>query len=68
MTFKIGDKVRLKSGGASMTVEGLGTDGMHVECVWHEKAKGKTATRRGIYHKDTLELVPSGVGAIGFQF
>jgi uncharacterized protein YodC (DUF2158 family) len=58
MAFKIGDRVRLKSGGASMTVEGLDPDELHVECVWHEKIKGKIETGRGTYHKDTLELTP----------
>jgi uncharacterized protein YodC (DUF2158 family) len=51
--LKIGDTVRLKSGGELMTVEGLDTtDQNFVHCVWHDNKKSV----RDTYHKDTLEL------------
>lgn len=43
MTFKVGDKVRLKSGGPEMTVESIGNNALPGEpkrtlyCVWFEK-------------------------------
>jgi uncharacterized protein YodC (DUF2158 family) len=56
-TLKIGDMVRLKSGGALMCVFAIrGIDGpCYAECVWHE---GETPHTE-IYHKDNLVLAPS---------
>jgi hypothetical protein len=44
-----------------MTVEALDPDGIHVDCVWHERVKGKISTGRGTYHKDTLEISKKGL-------
>ncbi|MGP8233308.1 MAG: YodC family protein [Methylovirgula sp.] len=65
MSFNIGDRVRLKSGGVTMTVERLDPDGTYIECVWHEKVKGRTTTGRDTYHKDTLEIAPKPASGIG---
>ncbi len=40
--FKVGDVVRLKSGGSRMTIEKV--DGDYVSCVWFEGAKMERAT------------------------
>ena len=53
MSFKTGDKVRLKPGDVDMEVEKI--DGDRVYCRWHEK--GKTQEGRDNFHKDTLEKV-----------
>jgi uncharacterized protein YodC (DUF2158 family) len=39
MGFAIGDTVRLKSGGAIMTVEKI--DGLNVHCVWQREGETK---------------------------
>lgn len=36
MEFKLGDLVRLKSGGPRMTVEGEPGNGSYVRCVWFD--------------------------------
>jgi uncharacterized protein YodC (DUF2158 family) len=53
MTFKVGDLVRLKSGGPLMTVSNVGTAGgqLAVWCVWFEKDDQKSAT----FPPDALE-------------
>jgi uncharacterized protein YodC (DUF2158 family) len=61
--FEVGDIVRLKSGGQPMTVEGIDAD--YVECVWHEKVKGKTETSRDRFSAATLEKAAKpGIGVI----
>jgi uncharacterized protein YodC (DUF2158 family) len=56
-TFKIGDVVRLKSGGPHMTVAGVGSDHLGnplVICQWfRDDADVKEAT----FHADALESV-----------
>jgi uncharacterized protein YodC (DUF2158 family) len=42
MGFAIGDTVRLKSGGAIMTVEKI--DGQNVHCVWQREGETKRET------------------------
>ena len=42
MGFAIGDTVRLKSGGAIMTVEKI--DGLNVHCVWQREGETKRET------------------------
>lgn len=51
--FKVGDTVRLNSGGPLMTVEGFGTyDGeQKVQCVWFVK----TETKRGTFPPAVLK-------------
>lgn len=49
--FKVGDVVRLKSGGSRMTIEKV--DGDDVLCVWFEGAK----VERAIFLYDTLKAV-----------
>lgn len=62
MDFKIGDVVRLKSGGAEMVIQDMDNDS--AECVWHEKVKGQTKTGRDTYMKSSLEKVPQkAIGA-----
>jgi uncharacterized protein YodC (DUF2158 family) len=52
-TLKVGDTVRLKSGGALMTVEGFNDDAEEfVVCVWFE---GKKAQRE-VFKKAVLAL------------
>ncbi len=43
MSLKIGDTVRLKSGGPEMTVNQLDTAGMGIECVWFDGTKRSAA-------------------------
>jgi len=53
---KVGDVVRLKSGGPAMTVDFI--DGEQVTCVWFEKTKEKRAT----FSKGSLEpSQPTGI-------
>ena len=66
MDFKIGDLVRIKSGGADMVIESMDSDS--AECVWHEKVKGHTKAFRETYMKTSLEKVPPraiGVSSTG---
>ena len=49
--FKVGDVVRLKSGGVRMTVELI--DGDAVLCVWFDK----NDLKRGGFPSETLEAV-----------
>ena len=49
--FKIGDIVRLKSGGPAMTAQKV--DGGKATCIWFKDDRLKTA----IFRKDTIELV-----------
>lgn len=51
----IGDIVRLKSGGPSMTVESIDDQGM-VHCIWFNNGKGLLAQRAFI--AQALEAVP----------
>lgn len=53
-TFKIGDTVRLRSGGPLMTVKSVSTndDGVpHVRCIWFDNNKEGT----GYYPAATVE-------------
>jgi uncharacterized protein YodC (DUF2158 family) len=54
--FKVGDVVRLKSGGPNMTVESVGDiyGDQRVWCVWFEKGKREDAH----FPPATLELAP----------
>jgi uncharacterized protein YodC (DUF2158 family) len=54
MSFDIGDKVRLKSGGAAMVVEKI--DGEDVHCVWQREGE----TKRDNYIAAVLEKVTPG--------
>ncbi len=56
MTFKIGDAVRLKSGGAQMTVSKLfkSPEGREmVQCSWFDK---KSREHRAAFAMDSLEV------------
>lgn len=56
MAFKVGDVVRLKSGGADMTVTGDGMLG-EVICVWHSPTiKGGHDTKTASYPAEALIL------------
>lgn len=55
MGLKIGDKVRLKSGGPEMTVNQLDNSGAGVECVWFDGTKRTSA----FFSELTLEPVVS---------
>jgi uncharacterized protein YodC (DUF2158 family) len=55
-TFKVGDRVRLKSGGPAMTVEDVGTDMANrprVWCVWFDDKK---VHKQQDFAPETLEL------------
>ena len=57
MTFKVGDVVRLKSGGAAMTVSKLfkSPEGREmVQCTWFDK---KPREHRAAFGIDSLEAV-----------
>jgi len=57
MSFKVGDTVKLKSGGPDMTVTRIGTAGEvpMVWCVWFEGAKDAY----GLFPPDALRASPS---------
>jgi uncharacterized protein YodC (DUF2158 family) len=53
--FKVGDVVRLKSGGPNMTIEGIGKYGPvasddSANCVWFEK----TNRKQGVFELSTI--------------
>lgn len=56
MSFQVGDRIRLKSGGQPMVVEAVNGD--NVSCVWHEKVRGRTELARDTYLAATLEPAP----------
>lgn len=39
MTFKTGDLVKLKSGGPTLTVNSVSSDGTSVQAVWYSSAE-----------------------------
>ena len=52
--FKLGDTVRLKSGGPLMTIEGVGQYGFGetentVKCVWFESNKGQQSKKEDTF-------------------
>ncbi|UXM95885.1 DUF2158 domain-containing protein [Bartonella sp. HY329] len=49
--FKVGDIVKLKSGGPAMTAQKV--DGGKATCIWFKDDRLKTA----VFRKDTIELV-----------
>jgi len=56
--FKVGDVVKLKSGGPNMTVSSYGTDfsdrpTKNVDCKWFAGAKAQSAA----FHEDLLDTV-----------
>lgn len=54
VAFKIGDIVKLKSGGPNMAVErNVGSEGLRVECQWFAGKKLES----GIFPGDSLEPV-----------
>lgn len=61
MAFKVGDTVRLKSGGPLMTVSGIGTRGgnPNVDCVWFVKME----KYEGGFPPDALEISGKSSGA-----
>ena len=52
--IKVGDVVRLKSGGVPMTVDSIRND--DVSCVWWHTTTGEPFCR--IFNPDTLEKCP----------
>ena len=66
MTFKIGDTVKLKSGGPRMTVQHIGdysASGIKLgaQCVWFDGSKKLV----DVFHVDALELYkPPSVGVV----
>jgi uncharacterized protein YodC (DUF2158 family) len=63
MTIKVGDTVRLRSGGPIMTVEALDVD-EQVICTWFEGTKKK----HDRFALATLEPATRRAGAIGVTF
>ncbi|MEE4118464.1 MAG: DUF2158 domain-containing protein [Paracoccaceae bacterium] len=53
-TLRVGDIVRLRSGGPDMTVEGLRSGGL-VDCVWFDEGSRQAAA----FHVATLLVVSS---------
>lgn len=70
MEFKVGDLVRLKSGGPLMTVEQVGkkavTDEEAVWCTWFEKVGNKQVVQRETFAPAILEK-PRKPGAVAFS-
>jgi uncharacterized protein YodC (DUF2158 family) len=65
MAFKVGDVVRLKSGGPRMTVESISKDEMTrgtIWCVWFDKTDRKSGT----FPEDALETATDSSGAVTF--
>ena len=62
MAFKIGDTVRLKSGGPLMTVASIGTAGGHpnVDCIWFEGTRRNEAG----FPPDALELAQKPAASV----
>lgn len=56
MELKVGDVVRLKSGGPKMTITEFGkyhySDHEQAKCIWFDNNK----RTEGLFEKDTLEL------------
>jgi uncharacterized protein YodC (DUF2158 family) len=51
--FKVGEKVRLKSGGPKMTVSKVQGQGLDITCTWFKDGKKKD----GRFDAETLEHV-----------
>lgn len=49
--WNVGDIVRVKSGGPSMTVEYVDRESDHVRCIWFDGSEAKT----GSFAADALE-------------
>ncbi|ECC5188657.1 YodC family protein [Salmonella enterica] len=69
MEFKVGDLVRLKSGGPLMTVEQVGesamTGGEAVWCVWFEMVGKNQVVKRETFSPCVLEISSKpGVGTM----
>lgn len=65
-TFKVGDVVRLKSGGPLMTVDTIRTEVMvaGIYCKWFITVKGNPELKEGCFQPDALmkeERVPRKV-------
>lgn len=56
MEFKEGDRVRLKSGGPTMTVEEIYDEDL--SCVWFDKVGNKQVIQRGSFRPVVLEKAP----------
>ncbi len=65
MTLKVGDTVRLKSGGPIMTIDALDAH-EQVICTWFEGKGAKKKQDR--FPIATLEPAKKSAGAIGFTF
>lgn len=57
---RIGDCVRLKSGGLKMTITGTDTDTQSVECLWH---KSDGSLERNRFPLRALDII-EGQGAL----
>ncbi len=67
MTFNVGDVVRLKSGGARMTVASTGSGRHVIRCVWHNaNEKGGFDLVQSTFPAETLVL-DSVVQAMVFE-
>lgn len=56
MSFKIGDVVKLKSGGPDMTVTYTGSDGK-LDCTWFNREGVVYSAQSHVFRADTLKLV-----------
>jgi uncharacterized protein YodC (DUF2158 family) len=64
MEFEEGDRVRLKSGGPTMTIEGVNDEDL--SCVWFDKVGNKQVVQRGSFRPVVLEVAPKpGVASFG---
>ena len=71
MDFKVGDLVKLKSGGPLMTVENVGeramVGGEAVFCVWFEKVGSKQVAQREHFSPAVLEAGSKQRASIGIS-
>ena len=55
-TFKVGEIVRLKSGGPRMTVSSIITEGLQpgIYCTWFATVKGSQEVKGAVFQPETL--------------
>ncbi len=65
MTFQMGDVVKLKSGGAQMTVIEVGLNHDGVRCTWQNSTDKGWEPQEKVYPASALEKVVPRAPAVG---